>query len=270
VPVRFLDPAQATAAAAIAAGDPTCVDLYDAADRLRAGSRHDMLEAAYRAWVSDVRAGLSSVILTPTCADATALAARARAERISLGAVDHRGVPLADTTAASVGDWVLTQVTDRSLITFKGRDFVKAGDPWTVIDRHPDDSLTVQHQRHRGRLTLPAQYVRENLQLAYAVTTDRARALVVDAAHPVLGPGTSRQSAHLAATRARAGPTFYLTDDAPGVAGTPPERERARDLLARVVTRTTEAFDQQATPTAKSPGVLEHLARGRRAAAARW
>jgi len=270
VPVRFLDPEQATAAAAVAAGDPRCVDFYDTRDRLRAGSHHDMVEAAYRGWVSDIRCGQASVILTPSCADATALSARARALRITLAQVGPRGVPLADATEASVGDWVLTQVSDRTLITFKGRDFVKTGDPWTVIEQHPDHSLTVQHQRHRGRLTLPPHYVHEHLQLAYAVSTERARAIVVDTAHPVLGPRTSRQSVHLAVTRARAGTTFYLTDDEPTAASTRPQRERARRLLTEIVTQTHDTGPRTVHRTTAPPYPLEHLASGRRTAAARW
>jgi hypothetical protein len=251
VAVSFQDPREAAASVQLRAGDQACLDFYAGHGRLRSGSRHDMLEAAFQGWVEDVRSGFTSVILTQRPQDATALASRARTERIRSGAVDPGGVPLADATAASAGDWIITRVSERTLITFKGRDFVKTGDPWTVIARHADESLTVQHQRHRGRLTLPGEYVRENVQLAYAATVDRARALVVDTAHPVVEPVIDQHALQVAATRGRTRTTFYLTDARPRLESEAAKGTQARQLLRDALGRGHGHLEQ--------PGAAVHL-----------
>jgi len=93
---------------------------------------------------------------------------------------------------------------------FSGADFVKNRDLWQVTDRHRDGSLTVQHARHAGRVRLPAAYVAEHVELAYATTGHGAQGLTVDTAHALLTPGDSREYAYVAATRATSGNYLYV------------------------------------------------------------
>jgi AAA domain/TrwC relaxase len=243
---RLESPEEEQATLRLRAGDPTCLDFYADNQRLRSGSRQAMLDAACDGWAQDVRAGLSSVIICGSSQDAPTLARRARAHRVLLGLVDEHGVALADGNNASRGDWIVTEVSRRTITTCGGRDFVKTGDPWTIVQRHPGDSLTVQHQRHRGQLTLPGDYVREHVRLAYALTAQTCRGVSVDTAHPVVGPQTTREALYLGATRGRRATTVYVgvgqaADD--HTAGQSSPRDAARRLLATLIARPEASAD---------------------------
>ena len=158
---RFRDPAEATATLGLRRGDPAALEFYDANDRIRSGNRDAMLETAYEAWAADVRDGRTSVLVAATGTDVAALNARARTERIEVGQVTVEGVDLRDGNRAGVGDWVVTRNNVRGLTCHRGRDWVKNGDTWTVVRHHRDGSLTVTHLDHRGKVKLPADYVKD-------------------------------------------------------------------------------------------------------------
>jgi hypothetical protein len=50
---------------------------------------------------------------------------------------------------------------------------------------------------------LPASYVEENVELAYATTAYQAQGRTVDAAHALVAPTTTREGLYLSATRGR-------------------------------------------------------------------
>jgi conjugative relaxase-like TrwC/TraI family protein len=113
---RFTNPVEAAATLALRRGNPTGLEFYETHDRIRAGTREAMLEAAYDAWTTDILTGHTSVLIAATTSDVTALNARARAERITAGQVDadpNKAVDLRDGNRASVGDWVVTRTNMR-------------------------------------------------------------------------------------------------------------------------------------------------------------
>jgi len=142
--------------------------------------------------------------------DVTALSAQARADRVQAGQVEPNGTRLRDGNLAGAGDWIVTRQNNRRLSLFAGRDWVKNGDAWHVEHRHPDGSLTMRGMSHRGRVRLPAAYVREHVQLLYATTAHRAQGSTVDTAHPLITAGMSRESLYVLATRARDRTTLYV------------------------------------------------------------
>jgi len=191
-------------------GDATVLGSYLEQGRVSDGSAPVMAEAVYRGWLADTTAGQTALMIASDTATVTALGERARADRIAAGQVQTDGVELRDGTTAGVGDRVVTRRNDRRLAVFSGADFVKNRDLWQVTDRHRDGSLTVQHTRHAGRVRLPAAYVAEHVELAYATTGHGAQGLTVDTAHALLGPGDSREYAYVAATRATSGNHLYV------------------------------------------------------------
>ena len=210
---RFVDPAEANATLGLRRGDGAALAFYEDHDRIRSGNRDAMLEAAYEGWASDVRAGKTSVLLASTAADVTALNARARTERICAGQVASEGVDLRDGNRAGAGDWVVTRSNVRALTCRRGRDWVKNGDTWTVDRTHRDGSLTVAHLGHGGRVRLPAGYVAESLELAYAATAHRAQGSTVETSHALVTPEMTRESLYVASTRGRAVNTWYTTTE---------------------------------------------------------
>lgn len=250
---RFADPAAAHATLALRHGDPTGLDFYAAAGRIRSGTRPTMVDAAFAGWRADMLAGRITMMAAADKATVAELAARARLDRIGLGAVEVRGVRLHDGNRAGVGDWIVTRANDRLLTTHGGRDFVKNGDLWQVLCRHDDGALTVRHLRHCGRVRLPAGYVAGDVELGYAATAHRAQGDTVDTAHPVITEQMSREALYVLASRARHETTLYVVcDQLVDIASehAPPARRTARQVLEGVLAH--ESAERSATETLRA------------------
>jgi conjugative relaxase-like TrwC/TraI family protein len=212
---RFKDEWEKAASLRLRRGDIEVIDLYGEHRRIVGGDHDDMLDAAYHAWQHDTAAGRSSILIAETSDTVTALNNRARADRVLAGQVAVEGVALHDGTLAGEGDTIVTRENNRRLATGKG--WVKNGDRWTVVDAHTDGSLTVQrpgsHER-RGRVTLPAGYVAEHVELGYAITAHRAQGATVDTAHLVVHSSSmTREAFYVAMTRGRYSNVAYVATD---------------------------------------------------------
>jgi len=185
--------------------------------------------------------------------DVTALAARARADRVTAGQVEPEGTQLHDGNLAGRGDWIVTRRNDRRLTARGGRDWVKNGDAWTVEHRHPNGALTVKSITHGGRITLPADYVAANVQLLYATTSHRAQGSTVDTAHPLITENMTREALYVLASRARERTTLYVAthdqlvglgdDDAQvNTVRQDPHRYEAREVLLNILTNESAAL----------------------------
>jgi conjugative relaxase-like TrwC/TraI family protein len=252
---RFQDPGEAAATLQLRTGDASAVDWYYQHGRIRSGSREAMAAGAYTGWKNDMLDGKVTLMAAADGADVTELAAQARADRVTAGQVEADGVRLRDGNLAGAGDWIATRLNDRRLSAFGGRDWVKNGDAWHVERRHPNGSLTVRHLSHGGRVTLPADYVRDQVQLLYATTAHRTQGTTVDTAHPLITAAISREALYVLATRARENTVFYVaTHDLPyeedarvDQARYDPRQYAAREILLNVLA--TEGAPLSATET---------------------
>jgi len=84
-----------------------------------------MTQAAYDGWKADMLTGKVTLMAALNGTDVTALAARARADRVTAGQVEPDGTRLRDGNLAGRGDWIVTRRNDRRLTTRGGRDSVK-------------------------------------------------------------------------------------------------------------------------------------------------
>lgn len=217
------------------------LDTYGPHDRIVGGDADAMANAAYSSWLQDISAGMSSVLVAETGEAVATLNRRARAELILAGVVDASAeASLRDESAASVGDLVITRKNDRRLRS--GRDWVRNGARWKVVAVRRDGSLRVQNTVRAGTrtITLPAEYVAENVDLGYAVTAYRAQGITTDTAHAVVEHGTTRENLYVAMTRGRTSNTAYVVVSHPDdnhSARHPGERPdaTARDILAGVL-----------------------------------
>ncbi|MFC5730269.1 MULTISPECIES: MobF family relaxase [Nocardioides] len=100
-----------------------------------------------------------------------------------------------------LGDRVATRRNDRALA-------VANRDTWTVAGIGDDGSLLVTGRA--GQRALPAEYVREHVELAFTTTAYGAQGETVDAAHFALGETTGAASAYVAMTRGRHHNTAHL------------------------------------------------------------
>lgn len=291
---RFTHPWEAAATAALRAGDPRVLEVYEDAGRLHAGPGESMLEDAYTAWAAHVAAGVTAILLAPDAATVTALNSRAHNDRVQDGLVQPDGITTSDGTSIGVGDRIVTRLNNRRLRWAGG--YVRNGDLWDVHTIGHDGSLLVvpAHTRTARRgivgttgsddhtvVHLPAGYVSENVDLAYAITTHRAQGITVDAAHVLAHAGMTRQNLYVGMTRGRDTNHLYLAidrldtdcDELPD----PHAPGDAHDILTTILA--TNGAEQSATATiaarqdeATSLRRLEPIARTlyADAAQARW
>ncbi len=211
--IRFRDQAEAAAGLAIRAGDTTGIGFYIDHDRVHVGDLTTACDLAYTAWAADRDAGLDAIMLAPTRDLATALNIRARDDRLTHlrgnPGLPRPQVTLADGSAASAGDVIVTRSNDRTLRT-TGTDFVKNGDRWTVTAARDDGALDVVHTDTGRHLTLPVDYVAGHVLLGYATTVHGGQGVTADTSHTITAGAESRQQLYVALTRGRAANHVYL------------------------------------------------------------
>ncbi|WP_444876255.1 MobF family relaxase [Agromyces albus] len=233
---RFVNEWEKAASLGLRRGDPESVDRYLAHGRVREGDTDAMAEAAYLAWRADARAGRATVLISDSNDAVATLNQRARTELILDGRIDAlREVDLHDGTRAAIGDTIITRRNDRQLRA--GRRWVRNGDRWTVCAVHRNGSLEVRRpeQRWGSTVVLPAEYVRQHVELGYAVTSYRAQGITTDTAHVVAAPGMTRENFYVAMTRGREANTAYVALDRPDVAHVGPRPGDDGETTARSI-----------------------------------
>jgi energy-coupling factor transporter ATP-binding protein EcfA2 len=205
---RFTEPWEADASLHLRAGDDTAVRAYLEHDRVHSGDRDQMLHEVADAWHTDIQAGLDSIMIAADDASVRELNSIAQAHHRDTRRAQRGATPLADGHTAGIGDQIVTRRNDRRLTC--GNQWVKNGDTWTVTRTHSDGTLTVSDHDDRA-VQLPVDYVRDHVELGYAITVHRAQGRTVDTAHALIDDTATRESLYVAATRARAGNHLYLT-----------------------------------------------------------
>ena len=220
-------------------GHEEAIDAYEAHGRVFGGERGAMLDALYRAWKADVEADRSSLMVAPDTATVSELNARARADRVAAGEVAEVGVAVADGQVAGRGDEVVTRENNRLLAT--GKRWVKNGDRWVVRATNADGTMAVRRADGGGEVVLPADYVRQHVELSYATTAYRAQGRTVSTAHAMVSPTTTREVLYVSATRGRDANKLYVDTcfdpDPPTSHYGVTAPQSARDVLAGVLAR---------------------------------
>ncbi len=203
-------------------------------DRVREGTTAEMIDAAYVAWRSDLRAGLASILVTEATQSVIDLNQRARAERIFDGeTAAGREVDLVDGTQASAGDLIITRSNDRRIRSLRG-GWVRNGDRWRITDVLGDGAIVVRRLGRRlgATVVLPAGYVADHVDLGYAITAHRAQGITVDTAHVVASGATTRENFYVSMTRGRDSNIAYVALDKPDDSHAAPQPD---DVNARTV-----------------------------------
>ena len=212
---RFKNPDEAAATLALRepplVGDDKPFDWYKDQGRVVAGESDVMVEQVFTAWREDTTAGKQSIMIASTNETVGKLNDLAQAHAMERGHVhpEHGSVRLHNEARAHVGDVIVTRQNARRLTVNSGQDFVKNGDLWRVVGLE-DGMLTVQHLEHGGKVTLPAAYAAQNVELGYASTIHRAQGATVDTAHALVDSSTDRAGAYVALTRGRESNTLYV------------------------------------------------------------
>lgn len=215
-------------------GDTDVVALYDRNDRLHGGTSRQMAVATVHAWRQAIEAGETAAMMAPTRESVAVLNEIAQKLRFAAGEVDpnSRSVKLGPNRA-HVGDLVATRRNDRTLLTDRGR-MVKNRDHWTVETVHTSGALTVTGPT--GQVTLPADYVAGDVELAYAETSHATQGRTVDRSFLYLDGPTDTRGIYVPLTRGRTtNEAFVVLND----------ERTAAEVIAECVARTW--IDQPAT-----------------------
>ncbi|TFV88127.1 toprim domain-containing protein [Blastococcus sp. CT_GayMR20] len=274
--VRFTDPAEAAATVAIRDGDTTGLGFYLDHGRVHVGDLATCADQAYAAWAADRARGADALLLAATREVVGQLNARARADRLAeLSGPSGAEVLLADGTRASAGDPILTRANNRAL-PITAVDWVKNGDRFTVTAVRPDGALAVTHTATGRRITLPADYTRNHVQLGYASTVHGAQGSTAQTCHTVLTGTEPRQLLYVALSRGRAANHLYLSTAgdgdphsviSPAAVSPPTATDLLADMLARDGAQTSAA---QARRALSDPAEQLHSAATRYADALRF
>ncbi len=202
---RFVDPGYADLTLKIRSGeDPGVVfDDLNARDLIRIHPDETERTAALADEAAHARiAGAETVVAADTRQQVAVLNAAIRERLVTAGLVDDsRAVTTGSGERVGVGDRVATRRNDPDLR-------VANRDNWTITGVAADGALTVTGSP--GERTLPAAYVNQRVELAYATTVYGAQGDTTATAHLVVGDHTSARSAYVGMTRGRDTNTAHL------------------------------------------------------------
>ena len=167
-----------------------------------------MLDLIFDAWATDTKMGRTSLMVAADAKTVGDLNARARAPQDRRGRGHWAGSPCADGTTIGVGDVVVTRLNVRALAA--GRGWVKNGDDWVVVATGDEGSLRVTRPGRGAVTLLPADYVRDHVELGYASTAHRAQGRTVDTAHAYVTATTLREPLYVMASRGRESNRLYI------------------------------------------------------------
>ena len=231
---RFTEPWESAASLRLRRGDPAVLSEYLWHGRVEPGNLDQHLRTIGREWAEAQTKGRSLAITTTTNEHATLINYHIQNARLKAGALT--GVPVAAADGdIYIGDVVMTRRNDRTITTTAG-DNVRNRDRWTITATHDDGSITARAHMSDATVTLPAAYVREFVQLAYATTEHGNQGITTDTSITLVTGTTTGRGLYVGATRGRDDNQFLVVTEQHS------ERE-AMDLLGRVL-----ATDRADTP----------------------
>ncbi len=168
----------------------------------------------------------SACLTAPTNAAVVALNNEAQWRRLDAGQLDAAGTTLAvGPYRLHPGDLVATRHNDRTLVTDR-QLMVKNRDRWTIEAIHRDGAITVEGRT--GRVRLPADYVAEHVELAYAQTCHASQGRTVDRSFLYLDTPTGAAGIYVPMTRGRASNEAFVV-----IRG----EETSADVIAEALSR---------------------------------
>ncbi|MFB8281207.1 MobF family relaxase [Nocardia colli] len=244
--VRFNDPYEADATLAVRDGNPEDAwEFYNSRGRVTSGMSDELRSAILTAHVEDTAAGISSIMIAATLDDVSALNTATQARHALTGRVDtgKRRVQLSDNRTGYVGDTIVTRFNNPLLRIAGGLrhgTHIDNGDLWRIHTVHPDGTIIAVGANHRGSVHLPAQYIREHVELGYATTVHRAQGITVRRCYLLMNDTLGRALAYVGLTRGSELNRIYLATDTlvdPTGNQQPVDPTEPHTMFARVLAR---------------------------------
>ena len=245
---RFKEAWERKASLQLRAGELAAWAQYAGHGRVNDGPQDRMYDRAVSAWMSDTDDGKTSLLMTATNEEAAKVAALVRERRIEWGLIPGgRDITLRDGNPAGLGDLVRARQNteiDAGGQPLANRDVIRiTGWQGQGAERHAvaQRQLTVPDaaaRRWSDEFTVPAAYLEENGELAYAGNVFVAQGRTVDVGRPIVSEGMTRDLLYVAMTRGRLENTAYVVTGPPDPADL--SREERRAYASAAVMRAAE------------------------------
>ncbi|WP_396928254.1 MobF family relaxase [Mycolicibacterium sp.] len=215
---RMTDPEERTASLGLRDGAPPArrdaVEWYRSHDRLHCGDAITMAADALAAYTADTELGRDALLVCDTTEMADALNLRIHNERIDRDAASVLG---ARGQRLSVGDLIVSRRNDPTIAfhhstpNAESVPSVRNGNRWRVaaIDIKTN-RVAAERLDDKARVVFENDYVREHVNLGYAVTVHSAQGVTADASIAVLREDASRNLLYVAMTRGRHASHAYI------------------------------------------------------------
>ena len=211
---RFTNEWEATTSLRLRQGDPEALDFYNTFERIRAGTFDDHLDTISDAWIRCRDDGETISITTTRNEHVHAINHHIQQRRIEAGELDQNTSTPIDDDWAMIGDVVATRRNDRRLRTTAGEP-IRNRERWTMTDSNGHGEVTVTRLDGHGTITLPADYVRQHLQLAYATTEHGAQGETADRSITLASTATTGRGFYVGMTRGRDENIALVVTDTP-------------------------------------------------------
>lgn len=207
---RFEQAWEAEASLQLRDGVAEALTAYDRHGRLMAGSRADMEAQALRGYLADYLDGKDTLLLASTNESASALSGRARAALVEAGFVDSSvGTRLRDANTAGVGDLVVARANDTHIKVGEDQRPLSNRDVLRVVEVLEDGGIRATLREEGATtdtpVTLPADYVADKVELAYAGTTHAAQGRDVETCYSIVDNTVTDEMLYVMMTRAQKG-----------------------------------------------------------------
>ena len=240
---RFAEAWEREASLRLRDGDVMALAAYQAHGRIYEGPQDRVYDEAVDLYMLDTAEGKAALLLAGSNEEAAELARLVRERRIERGQIPGtREVTLRDGNAAGAGDLVRARLNSK--IDAGGRRLTNR-DTLRLV-RFSGRAAVAQRQTGPGQWSasfdLPAAYLEEHAELAYAGNVYVAQGATVDRSRLVVSPAMSRDMFYVGMSRAREANTAHVVTGPPDPAGpTRAQREafarkgmaQAAELLAR-------------------------------------
>lgn len=250
---RFRDPNEADISLKLRDGDTSVIDWYISHGRVDSGLREELPGRVFTAWWDSIKQGHTALMIAGDNHTVDALNQMARTSYIDTGKVDPDAgeTMISAGRVAAVGDTIVTRANDSKLRYGKNRkQRVKNGDLWTITGVGDDGALTVAHADTGHTVTLPVDYVTDNVELGYASTIYRSQGMTVDRSYVIPSQSLDRQGLYVALSRGRSINKIFLPDDqVPDVDSHLPQNQpmSPRQLFSSIIERDGAAVTAHAT-----------------------
>jgi hypothetical protein len=240
---RFTEAWESRASLRLRDGDVKVWAAYKMRGRVLGAPQDQAYSKAVGYWITDYLRGKQTLLLAGTNAEAAELASQARQRLIDyrvLAGVNE--ITLSDGNDAGTGDLVRARLNvkiDAGGQELTNRDTLRI-EGW----RSAGDKRVAVAVRQTGRdswsapFTVPAAYLEQNAELAYAGNVHVAQGRTVDTGHLLVSPTLTRESLYVGMTRGQEENFAHVvTGPATAPGREPPRQAPAEAVLAAAMDR---------------------------------